>query len=172
MAEMKKIFSIDWHSLFSPTESLSEIFIRGTLMFLIMFTLLRIFRRQSGSVGIADLLVIVVIADAAQNGMAGDSKSITEAALLIITIFLWDYFFDWLGFNIKFFERILTPKPLPVIKAGKLIRKNMKSEMITYDEIMSHLRLQGIKNIDEVKIAYLEPDGQFSFIKNKDDGEN
>lgn len=166
---MKEIFEVDWRSVFVPTESIFEIFIRGTVMFLIMFTLLRIFRRQSGSVGIADLLVIVVIADAAQNGMAGDSKSVTEAALLILTIFIWDYFFDWLGFKLKFFENILTPKALPVIKEGKLMRKNMKSEMITYDEIMSQLRLQGIQHISEVKIAYLEPDGHFSFIKNEDE---
>jgi uncharacterized membrane protein YcaP (DUF421 family) len=162
---MKKLFDVDWHSIFVPTESVFEVLIRGTIMFLLMFSLLRIFRRQSGSVGIADLLVIVVIADAAQNGMAGDSKSVTEAILLIITIILWDYFFDWLGFKFKFFEKIFEPKPLPIIKAGKLLRKNMKSEMITYDEIMSQLRLQGIDDISLVKTGYLEPDGHFSFLK-------
>ena len=52
-----------------------------------------------GSIGIADLLVIVIIADAAQNGMAGDSRSITEAMLLIATIVIWDYVFDWLGYR-------------------------------------------------------------------------
>ncbi|CAN5594462.1 hypothetical protein BH10ACI3_BH10ACI3_06420 [soil metagenome] len=88
---MDKIFAIDWHSMFVPTESLLEILIRGTIMYLAMYFLLRIFRRQAGSVGIADLLVIVVIADAAQNGMAGDSKSITEAVILITTIVLWDF---------------------------------------------------------------------------------
>ena len=74
--------------MFVPTESIAEIFIRGTIMYLGMYMVLRIFRRQSGSIGVADLLVIVVIADAAQNGMAGDSKSITEALLLIVTIVL------------------------------------------------------------------------------------
>ena len=167
---MKAFFDVDWHSVFVPTESILEVFIRGTSMFLVMFALLRIFRRQSGSIGIADLLVIVVIADAAQNGMAGDSKSVTEAVLLIVTIILWDYFFDWLGFRAKFFERILEPKALPVIQDGKLLRKNMKSEMITYDEIMSQLRLQGIEHISDVKAAYLEPDGHFSFIK-KENGD-
>src|SRR5687767_13168218 len=85
------MFDIDWRSMFVPTESVFEVVIRGTIMYLGMFTLLRVFRRQAGSVGIADLLVIVVIADAAQNGMAGDSKSITEALILISTIVLWDW---------------------------------------------------------------------------------
>jgi uncharacterized membrane protein YcaP (DUF421 family) len=166
---MNKIFDVDWQSVFVPTESLLEIFIRGTIMYLVMFALLRIFRRQAGSIGIADLLVIVVIADAAQNGMAGDSKSVTEAVLLIVTIVLWDFFVDWLGFKFKFLEHILQPKALPVIKDGKLLRENMKSEMITYDEITSQMRQQGIENISEIKQACLESDGHFSFIKKEDD---
>lgn len=168
---MMKFFEIDWQSVFVPTESLLEIFVRGTIMYLVMFALLRIFRRQAGSVGIADLLVIVVIADAAQNGMAGDSKSVTEAILLIVTIVLWDYVFDLLGYKSKFFERILEPKALQIIKDGKLLRENMKSEMITYDEIMSQMRQQGIEKISDVKQACLESDGHFSFIKKDDDGE-
>lgn len=165
----EKILKVDWDSVFSTKESLLEIFIRGSIMYLVMFVLLRIFRRQAGSVGIADLLVIVVIADAAQNGMAGDSKSVTEAVLLIVTIVLWDYVFDLLGYRSKFFERILEPKALPVIENGKLMRQNMKKEMITFDEIKSQMRQQGIENISEVKKACLESDGHFSFIKKDDD---
>jgi uncharacterized membrane protein YcaP (DUF421 family) len=168
---MIKIFEIDWQSMFVPTESLFEIFLRGTIMYWVMFALLRIFRRQAGSIGIADLLVIVVIADAAQNGMAGDSKSVTEAVLLIVTIVVWDYVFDLLGYKSKFFERILEPKALHLIKEGRLLRQNMKSEMITYDEIMSQMRQQGIDKIGDVKQACLESDGHFSFIKKEDDGE-
>src|SRR6478672_1295105 len=109
---MDLLFKIDWQSMFVPTESILEILIRGTIMYLAMYFLLRIFRRQSGNIGIADLLVIVVIADAAQNGMAGDSKSITEALILITTIILWDFFFDWLGYRSVFVGKLLTPKPL------------------------------------------------------------
>ncbi|HEY0461514.1 MAG TPA: YetF domain-containing protein [Pyrinomonadaceae bacterium] len=166
----EKLLKVDWDSVFSTKESLLEIFIRGSIMYLVMFALLRIFRRQAGSVGIADLLVIVVIADAAQNGMAGDSKSVTEAVLLIVTIVLWDYVFDLLGYKSKFFERIFQPKALHVVKDGQLMRQNMKSEMITYDELLSAMRQQGIADLAEVKQACLESDGHFSFIK-KDGGE-
>jgi uncharacterized membrane protein YcaP (DUF421 family) len=161
----EKLLKVDWEAVFSPKESLLEIFIRGSIMYLVMFALLRVFRRQAGSIGIADLLVIVVIADAAQNGMAGDSKSVTEAVLLIVTIILWDFFFDLLGYKSKFFERILQPKALHLIEDGRLLRENMKSEMITYDEIMSQMRLEGIEKISDVKQACLESDGHFSFIK-------
>ena len=168
---MDKIFQVDWQSVFVPTESLLEVFIRGTIMYLAMFTLLRIFRRQAGSFSIADLLVIVVIADAAQNGMAGETKSVTEALLLIGTIVVWDFFLDWLGFKSKIFERILEPEKLKLIEDGKFLRQNMRKEMITVGELESQMRQSGIETISEVKTACLESDGHFSFIKKEESGE-
>ena len=151
--------------MFVPTESILEILLRGTIMYLGMFALLRVFRRQSGAVGTADLLVIVVIADAAQNGMAGESKSITEAMALVAVIVLWDWAFDWLGFKSKFAADLLEPKPLPLIKNGRLIKDNLDKEMITKDELMSQLRLQGIEKLSDVKSCMLESNGKFSIIR-------
>jgi uncharacterized membrane protein YcaP (DUF421 family) len=161
---MAAFFDIDWSSMFVPTESVLEIVIRGTIMYLGMYALLRIFRRQSGTIGVADLLVIVVIADAAQNGMAGDSKSLTEAMLLIVTIVMWDFFLDWLGFKSTYIGRILDPSPLLLVKDGKLKNKNLEKEFITEDELMSQLRQQGIDDLKNVKECYLEGNGQFSVL--------
>ena len=133
-------------------------------MYLGMFALLRVFRRQAGSVGIADLLVIVVIADAAQNGMAGESKSITEALLLISTIVLWDWLFDWLGFRSPFWDRILQPQPLLLIEDGKIIKANLDKELITREDLLAQLREQGIADLGSVKKCYLESNGHFSVL--------
>ena len=167
-----KLLRVDWQSVFVPTESLLEIIIRGTIMYLAMFALLRVFRRQAGSLSIADLLVIVVIADAAQNGMADDSKSVTESLVLICTIVFWDYFLDFLGFKSKIFERVIEPEKLEIIKDGKLLRRNMKKEMLTEDEVLSQMRQNGVEDVGEIKIAYLESDGHFSFIKKDSEDED
>lgn len=150
--------------MFVPTESVLEVILRGTIMYIGMFALLRIFRRQAGSIGIADLLVIVVIADAAQNGMAGESKSVTEALLLISTIIAWDWLFDLLGFKSKFWAGVLEPEPLLLIKEGRIIEKNLESEMITEEELMSQLRQQGVDDLSTVKKVYLESNGHFSVL--------
>ena len=150
--------------MFKPTESILEVILRGTIMYIGMYLLLRVFRRQAGSVGIADLLVIVVIADAAQNGMAGDSRSITEALVLIVTIVLWDWFFDWLGFRSPFWNRLLEPSPLLLVKNGKVIKKNLDQEFISEEDLMGQLREQGIGNLDSVKTCHLESNGHFSVL--------
>lgn len=161
---METLFRIDWQSMFVPTESILEILIRGTLMYMGMYFILRIFRRQSGALGVADLLVIVVIADAAQNGMAGDSRSITEALILITTIVLWDFFLDWLGFRSVWFDRFLTPNPLLLVENGNVIKKHLDQEMISEDDLMSQLRQQGIDDLSLVRQCYLESNGHFSVL--------
>ena len=162
---MDWLTKIDWEKIFVPESSILEMVLRGTIMYLGIFILLRIFRRQAGSIGIADLVVIVIIADAAQNGMAGESKSVTEALVLIGVIILWDYLIDWLGFKSELIGKVLEPQPLVLVKNGRMIRKNMDSEMITEDELMSHLRQQGIEDIKKVKKCCLESSGDFSVIR-------
>ena len=162
---MESLLDIDWRGMFVPAESILSTLIRGTIMYLGMFALLRIFRRQAGSISIADLLLLVVIADAAQHGMAGEAKSITEAIVLIGVIIFWDYFIDWLGFKSVIMAKVLEPQPVLMIKNGRMIRKNMDRELITEDELMSQLRQQGIEDISEVKECCLESNGEFSIIR-------
>jgi uncharacterized membrane protein YcaP (DUF421 family) len=161
---MDALLKMDWQTMFVPTESILEIIVRGSIMYLAMYFLLRIFRRQSGTIGVADLLVIVVIADAAQNGMAGDSKSITEALVLITTIVLWDLLFDWLGFKSTFIARIVERTPLLLVENGEIIKKNLEKEFMTEDELMSGLRQQGQEDARLVKKCYLESNGRFSVL--------
>lgn len=157
--------SVDWAQLFTPEHSLIEIFVRGTITYVGLFAILRFFlKRQSGVIGIADLLVIVLIADAAQNAMANEYKSLTEGALLVLTIVFWNFALDWLGYHFAFFQRFTRPPPLMLIEDGRLLRRNMRQEMITTDELMSQLRQQGIEDPGKVKKAYIEGDGRISII--------
>ena len=168
---LDKLFDVDWNSIFIPGDSLLEIIIRGTLIYLICFVFLRLARRGVGEIGITDVLIVVMIADAAQNGMSADYKSVTEGFVLIGTLVFWDYLLDYLSAKSKFFERVLSPPKLCLIKNGEMLRRNMRKEMITKEELMSQLRQQGIEDISEVKESYLEPGGNVSIIKKKpDDG--
>src|SRR4029434_10232353 len=102
---MNTLLQIDWKSVFIPSLYIAEIILRGTIVYLFLFVLLRLLRRGAGAIGISDLLVVVLIADAAQNAMASEYKSITEGLILVTTIVGWDYFLDWLGYK---FPRLRT----------------------------------------------------------------
>ena len=60
-----------------------------------MFALLRfVLKREAGTLAITDLLVVVLIADAAQNAMADDYRSVPDGLLLVATIVFWSYALD------------------------------------------------------------------------------
>lgn len=156
---------VDWHSLLVPQVSLLEIFIRGTAVYLSLFLLLRlVLKRQSGTVAVTDLLVVVLIADAAQNAMASDYKSVPEGLVLVATIVGWSYALDWLGFRFKCVGRFVHPPPLELIRDGKVLWANLRKELITLDELKSQLREQGIEDIGKVKSACMEGDGKISAV--------
>ena len=165
---MDKLLSVDWHGIFVPSTSLIEIVIRGVLTFLALFIILRIFRRESGAVGISDLLVVVLIADAIQNGMAGEYTSVTEGVLLVGTIAACDYLIDWIGYRFPSMQRVLRPAPLPLVESGKVNRRNLRQEMISMDELTSLLREQGVDDITKVKRCCLEGDGRISVVTDDD----
>jgi uncharacterized membrane protein YcaP (DUF421 family) len=154
---------VDWQHLLVPTESLVELVIRGSAMYLLLFAALRILgRRHVGSLSMMDLLLMVLIADAAQNAMAAEYTSITEGLVLCGTLLGWNYLLDWLAFTFPWMDRILEPSSLPIIIRGKFIRKNLKAELLTPDEVLGQLREQEIFDIAEVELAYVESDGGLS----------
>ena len=159
---MEILSQIDLRSVFVPSLHLAEIWLRGTLVYLLLFTVLRVLRREAGALSVADMLVVVLIADAAQNAMDSEYKSVTEGAVLVVTIASWDYLFDWLGYRYPW--RVLRAAPLPLIKDGRVLRRNLRQEWITDDELKAELLEQGVENIGQVKRCYLEGDGHFSVI--------
>jgi uncharacterized membrane protein YcaP (DUF421 family) len=162
---MQSLFDIDWQHLLLPSVALAEIILRGSLIYLGIFALMRfVLKREAGTIGLPDLLMTVLIADAAQNAMAAEYHSITEGAVLIATIVYWNYILDWLGHRFPRLERLLHPPPLPLVKDGRLLRRNMRQELVTEEELMSHLRQHGLADLAQVKEAYMEGDGQISVI--------
>ena len=157
---------LDWQEIFSTSVSPLELILRGSLIYLGIFTILRLLlRRVAGNVTIADLLMVVLIADAAQNAMAAEYRSVTDGAVLITTIIFWNYTLDRLAFHFPSVGRFVYPAPLPLIRNGRIQWRNLRQEFISEDELRSQLREQGIDDIAGVKLAQMEGDGRISVIK-------
>jgi uncharacterized membrane protein YcaP (DUF421 family) len=155
--------------LFAVRIPVAEILIRGTCIYWFLFVIFRFpLRRDVGSVGIADILLFVIVADAAQNALAGEYKSIGEGMILIATIAGWNLLFDWLSYRSRTIDRFLRPRALPLIRHGRPIKQNLARELMTMEDLMSKLRIQGVASVAEVRHAYLESDGEISVIKQQE----
>ena len=65
---MQTLFGIDWQHMWLPSIALAELILRGSLIYLGIFALMRfVLKREGGAIGLPDLLMTVLIADAAQN---------------------------------------------------------------------------------------------------------
>lgn len=156
---------IDWEKVFMPDTPVLEIVIRGTATYLSLFILLRvILRRESGNLGITDMLVLVLIADASQNAMAGSYNSVADGVILVAVIIGWSYFLDWLGYHWPFFDRLTKPKKLLLVNQGKALKRNMRKELVTDEELMTEVRKAGLTDLEQINEAFMESDGSISII--------
>ena len=143
---------------------------RGTAVYWFLFALFRyVLKRDIGSIGIADILLLVLIADASQNAMAGPYESVADGFVLVATIAGWNFLLDWASFHSKGIRKLVDPPPVALVRHGRLLRRALRHELITVPELMSKLREQGVEKLDEVKIARMEGDGELSVIRVKDD---
>ncbi|MBC8118722.1 MAG: DUF421 domain-containing protein [Burkholderiaceae bacterium] len=159
-------WSIDWSGIFKPENSLGELFVRATIMYFVIFGLLRlVLKRQAGGIGTTDVLVIVLLAEVAGNGFAAQYKSVVEGAVLVATILFWSYALNWAAYRFPPVERLLRAPTLTLVENGKILRKNMKAELVTMEELMAQLREKGIEDCAQVRKACMEADGMISVIK-------
>jgi uncharacterized membrane protein YcaP (DUF421 family) len=159
------VFGISADELFLPESSFVELFIRGSVMYLALFFLFRlVLKRQAGGLGVSDVLLVVLVADAAANGMAGDYTSIPEGLVVVGTIVAWSFALDWAGYHFRPMQRLIVPGPLPLVRDGRLLRRNMRQELITEGELMASLRQQGVEHLEDVHSAFMEGDGTISVI--------
>ena len=136
-------------------------------MYLGILFLLRIMpRRTGGEMATMDLLFVVLIAEAATHSLGGYS-SITEGFIVILTLIFWNFTVNSLSYYLPFFEQLVSSPALQVVKDGKMLRRNMRREFLTEDELMEHLRREGIEDLKDIKAAFIEGDGEISFISNK-----
>jgi uncharacterized membrane protein YcaP (DUF421 family) len=152
--------------LFQVQVPVAELLLRGTLVYWLLFLIFRfVLRRDAGGVGIADILLLVIVADAVQNAMAGGYDTFTEGAILVGTIVGWNWLLDFLSFYSPVVRRFAQPSRLTLVRRGSPQLRNMRREFITMDELNAKLREQGIADLQDVEAAYLEGDGQISVIR-------
>ncbi|HEX9104625.1 MAG TPA: YetF domain-containing protein, partial [Polyangia bacterium] len=122
--------------------------------------------RELGQMTTFDLVLLLVLANAVQNSInAGDNSLggglISAVTLLVINFAVGEATYRW-----RWFERLVQGRPLPLVRQGKVVLRNMKRERVTLEELRSALRKQGIDGVTQCKHAVLESDGTLTAVRN------
>jgi uncharacterized membrane protein YcaP (DUF421 family) len=152
--------------LFEVRVPVAELVVRGSAVFWFLFLVFRfVLRRDVGALGLADVLLLVIVADASQNAMSGDYTTVSEGFVLVGTIIGWNLLLDWLAYQSPVVRRLVEPDRLLLVDQGKPLFRNMRRQFITLEDLMAQLRLHGVEKLDEVRKCYLEGDGEISVIR-------
>jgi uncharacterized membrane protein YcaP (DUF421 family) len=143
-----------------------DIVARATVMFAVLYVLLRIMgKRELGQLTPFELVVMIVLGDLIQQGVTHNDFSLTGAILAITTFAFLGMLMSWITYLFPRAERLLDGEPRVIIRNGKLLDENLRRDRITKSEVLSEMRLAGIASMDKVAWAILEPQGKISFIK-------
>ena len=167
-----KFLPEDWATVFMPQYPMLELVVRGILLYFIILFILRLLpRRTTGELGAMDLVLILLLAEVASNAL-GDFTSIGDGLIMFLVFMACSYGVNQLTYHVTFMQKLFEHAPVQIIKDGKILLKNMRKELITRDELIANLRENGIEQISEVKKAYVESEGNISFITYEKENEH
>lgn len=142
-----------------------QIVLRTLIVYLAVLAGLRLMgKRQLGSMTVADLVVILLIANAVQNAMVGPDVSLTGGVVAAATLLVVNFALTRFLLHNPFAERLVEGSPTVLIKDGQLVEENIRREGLADGEVTMAIREHGIEDVTAVRLAYLEPDGTVSVI--------
>jgi uncharacterized membrane protein YcaP (DUF421 family) len=143
-----------------------DIALRAFVIFWFILFVTRVMgRRELSSLSPFDLILLIILGDAIQQGLTQDDYSVTGALIAVSTIASLQVATSYLSYRSGRARKLFEGLPMVVVQDGKLIDENLRRERMTPDEVASEMRMQQIASFDDVKWAILEPNGSISFIE-------
>jgi uncharacterized membrane protein YcaP (DUF421 family) len=142
-----------------------DIALRGIVIFIFLFVLTRVIgRRELSSLEPFDLILLIILGDAVQQGLTQDDYSVTGAIIAVGTIAGLQVLTSYASFRLPWARRVLEGQPIVIVQDGKPIEKTLHRERMTVEEVAEEARQQQIDSLENVQWAVLETSGNISFI--------
>ena len=137
------------------------------LYFLIILAYRIMGKKEVGQLSIIDLIVSVLIAELAAISIEQYNSSILVSVIPMACLVIVEVLFSYISLKSQKWRKLIDGSPIVIIKNGKLNFEAMKKLRYSLDDLISQLREQGIKSIEEVNYAVLENNGKLSIFKNE-----
>lgn len=139
--------------------------VRTTVVYLVLVFGLRVMgKREVGQFTPFDLVLILLIANAVQNGMVGPDNTLVGALVSAVTLLLLNRFVGRLVDRNLALRRYVLGQPTLLVHDGEIQRENLKREDVTDEELVASIREHGFEGVDDVRLAVLEVDGTISVV--------
>jgi uncharacterized membrane protein YcaP (DUF421 family) len=155
-----------WHDIFTIQISVGDKILRSVLIYVFLIAMLRIVgKRELGQANTLDLVVLLLVANAVQNGIIGNDLSVTGAVIGAATLFVINELFSRATYLSPFASRLLEGEPTQLIEDGQLVKRALRSTGISLSELRAIARRQGFAHLGDVHTAILETNGVVTMFK-------
>ena len=140
--------------------------LRGAAIYVVLLLIVRATgKRTLAQVTTFDFILLLVVAEATQQGLLGDDFSVTNALLVITTLVLLDRLLDLAGARSPGLGKVLNDVPLIIVQDGEVVAEHLKRTQISLSDILQEARMsQGLERLEQIKYAVLERNGGISII--------
>ena len=146
-------------------QQIGETAARALLVYGAMLVVIRVLgKRTVGNFTAFDLLVALMLGEVVDEIIYGD-VGLAQGFVAIVVIAGAKYLTGWLTYFDHGMNTLFEGKPTEIVRNGELVRKGLRKEMMNEKEAMAALRIQGVSDLREVKLAVLEVDGEVSVIR-------
>lgn len=139
------------------------------MYFFIIFVYRLMGKKEVGQLSIVDLIVSILIAELIALSIQEDQKSLLISVIPILVLVGVQILISYITLKSDKLRNIIDGKPTIIIKNGKLNFTEMSKLRYSLDDLLTQLRLQGVKSIDKVKYAVLENNGNLSVFNEDSD---
>lgn len=146
--------------------------LRAVVIYLILMIVFRIAGKRSlAQITTFDFVLLLVIGEATQQGLLGNDFSMTNAALVIITLLGLDIGLSLLKDHFPKTGPWVDDVPLVIVENGQPLKDRMKKARVDESDILESAReKQGIERMDQIKYAVLERTGSISIVPRQQGG--
>ena len=139
--------------------------LRATAIYALVMVLVRVSgKRAVGQFTPFDLVLLILIGNAVQNGINGGDNSLTGAAIMATTLIALNYAVAWLAARSERAERIIEGAPVVLARDGKLFERVLRRQMVSASDFAEALRMNNVEDVSEVELALLETNGSISVV--------
>ena len=143
-----------------------DIVLRAVVLYCFIVLVTRVIgRRELSSLAPIDLILLIVLGDAVQQGLTQSDYSVTGAVIAVLTLAAMQVLFSYISFRWRPARTVLEGEPIMVIQDGNVLDLNLRRERMTLEDLAAEMRQQQIATFDQVAWAIIEPSGSISFVK-------
>lgn len=116
-----------------------------------------------------DFIVSIFMAEMVAISIENYESSILLSIIPILVLVGLQMLFARLSLNSKKIRNLIDGVPSVIINKGQVDFKEMKKQRYNLDDLLTQLRANSIKSLNEVDYAVLETNGKLSVFKKQDD---